>query len=423
MSSSFSIKNIALYLLLGIIFFNVNGLAFQMYDIESIASKWILLLCLVLVFFALAERHTGFSRTELVFISFTSLYVAQGSIIGYLQYGDLSFTVDQVRTTVSSALVTFAIARASFHYLAVIGPDKFHRVLWWILGGAALTVLIGKFYPEWQAITKSKEPIRQSGVFANPNEAGIVNCLWLSLTMARGMSLSGVSFLGAILGGLYCCYLTISRSAMLMSWGIVSFLFLTNSEKRFEVRNISRKVVLIGSVIASIMMILALGRSGDESDQVKARRLRLLADLVGGRMDYETTSSRSELLMGGYDLWLEHPLVGNGIGVMSEMPGLGSGCHNTFLKVAGELGVVGVAVFLMLISWWALEVLRLGKGSNRTFSIGVILVFLGYCMVSHNVLDDRFMNASIGISLGSIAYQQGLERRRNLRILSSRRGS
>jgi O-antigen ligase len=72
--------------------------------------------------------------------------------------------------------------------------------------------------------------------------------------------------------------------------------------------------------------------------------------------DREGFSSRSELWKFGFDLMLQHPLLGVGAGAYSVAEGLSHGgqgkweaAHNSFLQVGAELGFGGLALLIFLI--------------------------------------------------------------------------
>jgi len=78
------------------------------------------------------------------------------------------------------------------------------------------------------------------------------------------------------------------------------------------------------------------------------KRLETTAEGSGPNID-----NRLELWQAGRDAWATHPVLGVGYGQLRNYEELAYGenkpVHETFLSIAAELGVVGLAVFIWLV--------------------------------------------------------------------------
>jgi O-antigen ligase len=104
---------------------------------------------------------------------------------------------------------------------------------------------------------------------------------------------------------------------------------------------------------------------------------------VIARLGTTAASLRAADLGGRVYLWrnsmnvfLEHPLLGSGSGTLT--PIIGGAAHNTFLSVAAETGIIGLALFLAVLATVLWQAIKLPKGYSgfwitvlMTWAIGV----------------------------------------------------
>jgi O-antigen ligase len=95
----------------------------------------------------------------------------------------------------------------------------------------------------------------------------------------------------------------------------------------------------------------------------------------------------------------EHPVVGVGFGNLIEATGLTSGlykhAHNMYLEVAGEMGIIGLALLLWIwISAWRLGSILARRG-GRTRTLGLAYHGVIVCLVVSNLFGQRFLDFSL----------------------------
>ena len=206
--------------------------------------------------------------------------------------------------------------------------------------------------------------------------------LWLTrLNMAAGAAV--IAFLGLAL------FFTYSQSSMIALVIGVLFVAAVAGTRR------SRTVVLVGALAPLLLASAVLAAAGyDES----LRRL---------------TSGRSDLVANSIDIVREHPIGGVGIGAeekVSEELGasrdrLAKSSHTAPLTVAAELGVVGVALYLVFLVAAALLFYRAWL-RDRILGLGTAVVFLAifvHSLFYSGFFEDPLVWLSLGIAAAVVA--------------------
>ncbi len=171
----------------------------------------------------------------------------------------------------------------------------------------------------------------------DPNDIALFFVTFLPLTIAEALSAAGVfryaawGMAGLSIAGIA---LTGSRGGVL-ALGAVALHFLFLAKKR-------RPAVF---VLLCLGAAVVLGVADDSLWE----RFRAIGDETD--YNFEARDGRLEIWKEGLHLFTQHPLTGVGIGQFSAALGMiGSGAfktaHNSYIQIAAELGLAGIAAYL-----------------------------------------------------------------------------
>lgn len=283
-------------------------------------------------------------------------------------------------------------------------PRRLVVVTWAVVGSAAIlagmTVLqhfsdgltfFGFAKPPVHELTSTGEAIRAVGPIGNPN--AYAQLLVIATPFAFGRMLverrTELRALAActILLCAVAVYLTDSRGGFV---GLATVLGLSFLRYRARVA-----LLVFG---AAIVLLLAGSLSGSYSS-----RLETLPQALPWHSDSQSSDpsiqGRAIFLHAGYHMWRDHPLGGVGYanfgvsykgynrGVGAD-PTLGSSAHNTPLEVLTETGVIGLALWCILIltaftSLWRVRAWAGAARSDVSLTVDYLAIALiGYLVTS-----------------------------------------
>jgi O-antigen ligase len=189
---------------------------------------------------------------------------------------------------------------------------------------------------------------RYAGAGMDPNDLGVVMALSVPIAYCFFLETAGrmrwLYVAQLVLAGI-TILLGASRGAMLAVVVGLSIVPATAAA-------LTRRELLIVSIAALLMVASALAVVPESA----GRRLSTIPDeLMGGG----ELSGRSSIWAAGAELFRDHPFVGVGAGgylhsVRSSVV-VPNVAHNTFLSIAAELGLIGLAIFGALLGFLALE--------------------------------------------------------------------
>jgi O-antigen ligase len=204
---------------------------------------------------------------------------------------------------------------------------------------------------------------------ANVNAVEMVVILSLGIPMAWSLAVNStkttlwgkigwVVHLGYIPAAIFSSFLTGSRTGLFtLLPGIV---YLLNGMRPMRWRT---KFVLGMLFIASMYAL---------STQIPASTMSRLMS-VGESVSSYDLGGRGELWDRSIALFREHPLLGVGSGAFKDYLVYGSVVHNTFLSVLCELGLIGFAIFAVIITLLVREAWKQSKsGQHRSFAMLLI---------------------------------------------------
>lgn len=211
---------------------------------------------------------------------------------------------------------------------------------------------------------------RRIGYSTHPNILGLAALLGLALIpfLLDAMPRWRLFTLLAGAGCAYAIWVSGSRAALLAAVA-VALLYLVFT------RSVPGALALFGLSIPALY-IVADAYLSNENDSATA-----LGRLLGGGSSQGSDQARVQLAEKAWDIFQAHPIIGSGLAEVME-------AHNIYLQIAAAIGVVGAAVFLLVLGLVALRAFSLPKPFDL-----LILPVLGYAMIGvmTPILWDRYV--------------------------------
>ncbi len=352
-------------------------------------------------------------------VVFVSLFMAAGFLL-------LIFTRLAILNYIPSELIVWCggyLAISLFSFILVLcfyseypfAKESFQEVRTRILSELFLLImcLIFSRYPKIQNLTRAaicvavllavfnnirevSDPLafqglnitgRAAGYYINPNRTGCA----LILGMIFGMGILPKQFrIPFALLVIFGTFLTFSRGAIL-GWFIVMAIFIQSGV-------IPRKQVLFW-VVATTTIILVCGQVLSNIDLNELQRSGLIkVDIknITGRLEWfqnpvanreDSGDSRLEVVITAWNMFVEHPILGNGIASTQNLNNWGISTHNMYLLFVTEHGILGLFILPLLVY------VVTGKSRGETKHIGLAFssFILLWGLFSHNIIEERYI--------------------------------
>ncbi len=386
------LKNALAKTLIVIALMNLNGLAYMMFGVTQVFSL-ALLICSVALF-ALYKRLI-LNRELSLFLLLTLGYVFFG-ILYIPVFNDSQATLGELPTLAGTILLTLSIVLHIQHFENLEEQKAFFHFARNVSIISATAVLFSPLLYEIYTNPPPSADYRNAGVFANPNEAGLISALAVSLILLfpfrnfiAQYSAIGLTSLATIT--------TFSRAAIAV---LVIILFLSAWKTRIWLRVFlaPTALILLIFMFSNVTLVVDWLSTQTLIDLDPQQRTRLVSILrvLDGQIDTETSGGRSELFAFAVEKAMSVFPFGTGLNTFQAMEGgLRSsaggwlGAHNSFLMVWGEAGFFMLLVLVALFATVLINVARRGLGVEGLF---FPLIFLGAAMFSHEIFSLRFIN-------------------------------
>jgi O-antigen ligase len=152
-----------------------------------------------------------------------------------------------------------------------------------------------------------------------------------------------------------------------------------------ELKSNDTKKMLITFLVMLGIGALLLSTIIHDPLQPGITRFENLVDTIKGDISPDgSIQERYNLLIGGIRMFFDHPILGVGLGdfrVLSMDYGAGwdDEAHNTYLEIATELGIIGIGIFLGLVSYILIKYKKLEK----TYSNNPLQTFITGCKIAY----------------------------------------
>ena len=378
--------------LLAITFMNLNGFAYMLLGVNQVFSLALLFFSVALII--LHRRITLNSE----FVWFLSL------ILGYILFGMLFIPVfkdpqagiGDLPTLAGTIVLIVAIVQ---HIQNMRGHSELREFFIFArniaLVSATANLFSGFLYPLYVNPPPSAA-YRSAGLFANPNDAGLMGTLAVALLILypirpRMLSLMAFSLASA------ATIITFSRGAIMILLVMLLISVWTS-------RSWKRLILVPVGVIAPMSLLFFTTdivswletQAILELDSQQLERLVVLTMIIDGQIDTETTGGRGELLAFALSKAYSVFPLGTGLGSFQALEGglrggrnQWLGAHNSILMIWGESGIL---MLLVLIGFLVTVVKNSARRRYWEQGAFLLLVFLGSAMFSHEVFSLRFIN-------------------------------
>jgi O-antigen ligase len=158
---------------------------------------------------------------------------------------------------------------------------------------------------------------------------------------------------------------------------------------------VRRRLTALGAIAAMLVVAIPLALGSfqaylnnrgdlDESTENLQNRLSMFSPK---HLDDASARERAEVLQGGWELFLEHPVTGAGAGAtdtgMTPTWPHPAGTHNQLVMLLAEYGMIGGVLW-----FWLLMLLMRGRYfEDRALQSAAILLFVAMTFFTHNMFD------------------------------------
>ena len=266
----------------------------------------------------------------------------------------------------------------------------------------------------YRALTQGGDPF---GPYVNRNDfAGLMELLapvGLSLMVFRGVRREQMSFVGILtIVPIVALLLTGSRG------GILSFIFEVGVLALIVYVKRSRKSQLIPFAIVLLIALLAIGWLGAN---------RIVDRFTGYGADNLTANRRVTMLQGTWHVFLDHPLIGCGLGTLVAVypryetyydGKIVNHAHNDYIEALAETGIAGgICVMAFFLLWFREVRLRLAsEQSSLSQAIHVAGITACAGLMVHSFVDFNLhipANGLVFLVMVGMSLSPVLDRKRS----------
>ena len=371
---------------------DLNGFLSLFTGSSGALSYLILFLTIILLLFSLSLKFE-LPGLSMYLLALFMLWLALGSLILYTKFGLFDF--DMIRKYIPSVLLLFLFSRLFVYYYRM---KKFDYILNVITISLLLNVIM-VIYSNYQgAFVLQRNSIdRSSGFIASVNQAGVTSVLAQVFFLFKFMSVSTKMnnfYIGCYFIALYATFLTFSKAAFLSSIIVGALFILTlnfSGDKNDLRKNLKWKKnkvkIFLGIPLIFLLSIFNIASFSFELTESQLERLLEFNFFLKGELNEETTTGRTHILKISFEEIFKDNLLGRGIGSFHNIDRLGgTGAHNEFILLLGEIGLIGLLFYLGYFLLSTYKAVLLKDGASKFFVLGMITVLFLVSLVSHSVL-------------------------------------
>lgn len=417
-------KTIAsLYLCLTFLFMlNANGLVYMAFGIPQIASVFIYpILISILVLLVTRKKKMIMHPTSIVFVFGLITYVVISIFSSvFVSHSANVTTLNLLLSYLSSVIVffLFVIGLSSYFPFQLLA---YLRILAIILVFACILVPLSLIYRQY-LMFPPLEITRGFGLFANPNEAGVVSCFTIALLLFLYRQTKEIRFIVSIIVPIIGVLASFSKTAIFIM-GIIFIAYSVLGKSKYSFILIVISSITVTSFLIN-MNVDGLVNIGFTS--LQAQRLNQVAEIIfTGQINATTTTSRTLLWEFGFNEFVSSPYIGQGMGMLHKMDyitdalGNPQGVHNMYLMLLGESGTVPIFIILTsLIYGFSSSAVKFFDTQEPKFLFAamIFLIVIIDGMASHHLLSIKYNIIFLAIAYVLRFSSQGFSCFNNKRI-------
>ncbi len=368
--------------------FNVNSVLFMFFRTEAALSP--IALGLVLILWARHVRLWLITEPYVLFLFFITAFLvasqAQSLANGALE---MNYFI----------IYSGSLLFVSGFYFWIVGCSdvELEKILRMLKTLLLIACLVVPFSPYMSAYVKYEGPEgRASGLFGNPNDAGVV-ALYAMVLVAAYPARSSLVTWAQVAIALAALLLTFSKAGLICLLLItVLILIQRGSLALFIVAAIA--FVAAGFAFRYLFENHMLNLTGEQRE-----RIGDVINILGGEVSSRTTTGRTIMWELGMRRIAEQLPWGAGLGQFHSLEG-GSrgalrvwlGVHNTFLMVLGEGGLFP---FVLFIAFLVRSFILGFRAKPRIVAVGFGLIAVIDMFSSHSTLGFRLSNIALAIMM------------------------
>ncbi|WP_262300271.1 O-antigen ligase family protein [Microvirga sesbaniae] len=377
---------------------NLNGLFLLLLGTQGLLSP--LILCLVVTLWIRYARPRAITGTYALFIGFSSSYLILASLasLSSSSFSENVFWINVATLLLVSGLYFWLLVRSNAEL------ERILRVLKGLLIASCFLVLLSPILGEYLNYIAASD--RASGLFENPNEAGIAALMSLVLIYAYPARSGIVTFLQA----------AVAFSALALTFSKTGILTLSLLMAIVLIQKRSIWLTCL-TIVAFALAALALSVVS-ESDLIRLtydQRVRIadILSIFGGEISDQTTTGRTDLWTVGIQRILAQLPWGGGIGSFHALEGTRRtviypddssrimygnwlGVHNAYLMVLGEAGLFP---FLFLMAFLLRLFIRGAQARNGIVAVSFGIIVCMDMVASHGSLGFRLVDVALAIAM------------------------
>lgn len=229
---------------------------------------------------------------------------------------------------------------------------------------------------------------RPAGFYINPNESGIALTLGMLLSLNLLRKFWREAYTVFVLVGVAA---TFSREAVLLWLVVVACLcVLRNLSLPHLVLSLVVLIVIVGATFFALIKGHLI--HGPTLDYYQYSVHRFDVFFKGVQAD-TSDESRLQFAKAGWELFLVHPVIGNGIGSTYHWS-LPQSTHNMYLLYMDDYGIIGLFLYPLLI--WCMIRGAMGETRKLAWTMAIFLLFWG--LFDHNIVQNYYSLFAISLT-------------------------